>query len=90
MTRRLFLLLIALVAIAPAKANEMRPGYQEFSQKNATDWRLVWKAPLRGGETPDTRTVLPAGCVLTGAVDADKGGLNSLHVREPDGWKKMA
>lgn len=72
MIRRLFLLFIALVAIAPVYADEMRPGYLEFSQKNATDWRLVWKAPLRGGVTPDTRPVLPDSCALTGATERQR------------------
>ncbi|MBK7163603.1 MAG: hypothetical protein IPH79_14475 [Sphingomonadales bacterium] len=65
-------LLFLLVAIAPAYADEMRPGYLEFSQNNATDWRLVWKAPLRGGVTPDTRPVLPDSCALTGATERQR------------------
>jgi hydrogenase/urease accessory protein HupE len=55
-----------LVAMAPASADELRPGYLEFSQSSATDWTLVWKAPLRGGVTPATQPVLPKGCAVQG------------------------
>jgi len=51
-----------LVAITSARADELRPGYLEFSQSSATDWTMVWKAPLRGGVTPATQPVLPKGC----------------------------
>lgn len=72
MIRALFLLFAALLAIAPANADEMRPGYLEFTQQSAAEWRLVWKAPLRGGVTPDTQPVLPDGCTLTGATDRQR------------------
>jgi hydrogenase/urease accessory protein HupE len=45
-----------------ANADELRPGYLEFSQKGAVHWTLVWKAPMRGGVTPATQPVLPTGC----------------------------
>jgi hydrogenase/urease accessory protein HupE len=53
-------------AVAPAHADELRPGYIEFSQSDAQNWRLVWKAPMRGGVTPATQPVLPAGCAVVG------------------------
>lgn len=55
-----------LLTMAPAKADELRPGYLEFIQTSATDWTLVWKAPMRGGVTPATQPVLPKGCAMQG------------------------
>ena len=53
-------------AVAPAQADELRPGYIEFSQRDAQHWRLVWKAPMRSGVTPATQPVLPDGCAVVG------------------------
>ena len=50
----------------PARADELRPGYLEFTQKSAADWSLVWKAPMRGGVTPATQPILPKGCTAKG------------------------
>ncbi len=67
MIRGWLLALLALFcAVAPAQADELRPGYIEFSQSAAQDWRLVWKAPMRSGVTPATQPVLPAGCAVVG------------------------
>jgi hypothetical protein len=55
-------LLLALLVSAPAAADELRPGYLELTQKSAHDWTLVWKSPMRGGVTPNTRPLLPDGC----------------------------
>ncbi|MEQ1538681.1 MAG: HupE/UreJ family protein [Sphingorhabdus sp.] len=61
---RLFgLVMAALFLFAqPARADELRPGYLEFTQKTEADWGLVWKAPMRGGVTPATQPILPRGC----------------------------
>ena len=73
-TRRWVLVGIMLLAgllclpASPAHADELRPGYMEFTQKTATDWALVWRSPMRGGVTRDTRPVLPAGCAMAGDV----------------------
>lgn len=61
---RLFLLLLLALAATSTRADELRPGYLEFTQKSATDWKLVWKSPMRGGFTPATRPVLPKGCTV--------------------------
>ena len=64
---RVWVALLALCcAVAPAQADELRPGYIEFSQSGAQDWRLVWKAPMRSGVTPATQPVLPTGCAIVG------------------------
>ncbi len=64
---RLLLAALMLLGISgAARADELRPGYLEFSQQDATGWLLVWKAPIGGGITAATRPILPAGCVVTG------------------------
>lgn len=62
MTRLWILLIFAFISITPAAADELRPGYLEFTQTDATTWRLVWKAPMRAGITPATQPILPKGC----------------------------
>lgn len=56
-----------------AQADELRPGYLEFTQVTTSDWRLVWKAPLRSGLTPDTLPILPAGCEVEGSPTKEAG-----------------
>lgn len=59
------LFLLALAAPA-AHADELRPGYLEFTQQDALQWALTWKAPIRGGLTPATQPILPEGCTANG------------------------
>ena len=66
---------LLLCLATPAMADELRPGYLEFTQKSASDWRLVWKAPLRGGVTPDTKPVLPPNCTIIGRQDREMQAL---------------
>jgi hydrogenase/urease accessory protein HupE len=47
---------------ASVQADELRPGYVEFTQNTATQWTLVWKFPVQGGFTPSTKPQLPAVC----------------------------
>lgn len=61
-----FLVLLFLLA-SPAKADELRPGYLEFTQSSASEWSLVWKSPMTGGFTPFTAPVLPSGCLVDGS-----------------------
>ena len=68
---RLLSLLLLLALGAPARADELRPGYMEFTQKSATQWVLVWKLPMQGGFTPSTAPHLPEGCGLTGVPQRD-------------------
>jgi hydrogenase/urease accessory protein HupE len=70
-----WLLALLLIVVAPcAHADELRPGYLEFTQHSATDWRLVWKAPMRGGVTPVTQPVLPDGCRIVRRTDRAVSG----------------
>lgn len=63
---RLLLALLAMMVPMAAQADELRPGYIEFTQRDAQNWRLIWKAPMRGGVTPATQPVLPASCTVKG------------------------
>jgi hydrogenase/urease accessory protein HupE len=65
---RLFWLVMAAVLLfaQPAQADELRPGYLEFTQKTDVNWTLIWKAPMRGGLTPATQPILPKGCAANG------------------------
>lgn len=67
MSRLVWLALATLFLIAhPARADELRPGYLEFTQKTEVDWTLIWKAPMRGGVTPSTQPILPKSCTVKG------------------------
>lgn len=57
-------LLLAFALVAPASADEMRPGYLELTQRTATDWRMVWKAPVRGGLATSASPALPKFCAV--------------------------
>jgi hydrogenase/urease accessory protein HupE len=61
------LLGVLLLALAPsAFADELRPGYLEFTQKDEARWNLVWKVPLAAGVPAQSRPVLPRSCEITG------------------------
>lgn len=61
---RLVLALFALLAAIEARADELRPGYMELTQETATEWKLVWKAPILGGLATRARPLLPDFCEL--------------------------
>lgn len=76
---RCLLLFIMLLAIsATARADELRPGYLELTQRSASAWRMVWKAPIKGGLASNAVPILPKYCsavlasrtVVNGAVVA--------------------
>lgn len=76
MILRLWLGLLALLgAMQPAYGDELRPGYLEFTQQGASAWRLVWKAPMRGGVQPETQPMLPEGCTVKGEPERTLGDL---------------
>jgi hydrogenase/urease accessory protein HupE len=55
--------LLALVALAgPAKADELRPGYLEITQKDARVWHVQLKAPVKGGLAASAAPVMPGFC----------------------------
>ena len=73
---RLFALLFALmVSVSGAQADELRPGYLELVQEDASKWRIVWKAPVRGGVTPATQPMLPDNCKLSGEMTREMATL---------------
>ncbi|MFD1768066.1 HupE/UreJ family protein [Sphingorhabdus buctiana] len=59
----------------PAHADELRPGYLEFTEKTQGAWTLVWKAPMRGGLTPQTQPILPNNCVCKGQPSKAVSGI---------------
>lgn len=82
MIRLILLILFGLTATS-ARADELRPGYLEFTQKSASEWSLVWKSPMRGGFTPATRPVVPTNCtikVVTGRAIAGASVTTSYDV----------
>jgi hydrogenase/urease accessory protein HupE len=68
MMRLLAAMLLLMAMVAPAIADELRPGYIEFTQTDRLNWTLVWKAPMRGGVQPATQPVLPSGCAIEGEL----------------------
>jgi hydrogenase/urease accessory protein HupE len=57
-------LLLALAA--PAAADDLRPGYLDFTQRDAVKWSLVWKSPMVAGIPAEARLILPRPCKATG------------------------
>ena len=81
------LLLACLMATAPARADELRPGYLELTQRSAQDWHLVWKAPVLGGLATRARPAFPPFCTLKlgsaelrGAAVVAQGALHCTRV----------
>lgn len=58
-------LLLLLLFAVPAQADELRPGYLELTQRSASDWTLVWKAPVLGGLATRATPQLPDFCTVT-------------------------
>ena len=56
------MLVVLTVLAGSARADDLRPGYLELTQTSPSAWRLVWKAPIRGGLATHAAPVLPAGC----------------------------
>jgi hydrogenase/urease accessory protein HupE len=76
-------LLLGLLFMSPsAHADELRPGYLEFSQTDAMNWHLIWKAPMRGGITPDTQPILPDGCQLSAPYARSRDGAAALSTAD--------
>lgn len=65
--RCLILFVFLIVGTPAAQADELRPGYLELTQLTQSQWRMTWKAPLRGGLVSRSAPVIPASCT------ADRG-----------------
>lgn len=66
MAARLFALLILVtLTIVPARADDLRPGYLALTQKSATAWQVVWKAPIAGGRVTAATPALPRFCSVS-------------------------
>lgn len=76
MSPRAVLLLLALVLFgaAPARADELRPGYLELTQQDASHWKMVWKAPILGGLATRARPAMPPFCTLEPGESRLDGG----------------
>lgn len=67
--------LVTCVALAlPARADELRPGYLELTQRDAAHWQMIWKAPILGGLATRARPALPAFCTTGPAQSRIEGG----------------
>lgn len=60
--RYLVFLIMLLTITATTRADELRPGYLELTQQSASAWRMVWKAPIKGGLASNARPMLPTYC----------------------------
>ena len=67
--------LLLLWFARPVQADELKPGYLELTQRSATTWKLVWKAPLKSGLVGAVNPVLPADCQATEVHQALAGVL---------------
>ena len=57
---------LALIA-CPARADDLRPGYLEWTERSSEQWEVTWKAPLLGGLATRSKPILPAGCSVAQA-----------------------
>jgi hydrogenase/urease accessory protein HupE len=65
---RLLLMLAALLAAIPVRADELRPGYLELTQQDAQHWRMLWKAPVLGGLATRAQPHVPEFCTQSAPV----------------------
>ena len=56
-------LLLALLS-SPARADDLRPGYLDWTENKPGEWAVTWKAPLLGGLATRARPLLPEGCMI--------------------------
>lgn len=60
---RLIITMFALLLMSSTvRADELRPGYLELTQISAKQWRMVWKAPIKGGLATRATPALPNYC----------------------------
>jgi hydrogenase/urease accessory protein HupE len=56
-------LLLALLLVTTARADDLRPGYLEFTETAPGKWQMTWKAPILGGLAAGATPIVPAGCM---------------------------
>jgi len=59
----LTVLLLSLLPI-PAHADDLRPGYLDWTEQTPGVWSVTWKAPLLGGLATRAKPLLPQGCTI--------------------------
>ena len=62
--RAAWLLAFLWLAAAPARADELKPGYLELTQTAPLDWRMTWKAPDKSGLIGVAEPKLPDDCLV--------------------------
>lgn len=62
--RWLLALLLALLASTSAYADDLRPGYLDWTEQTPGEWAVTWKAPLLGGLATRAKPLLPQGCTI--------------------------
>lgn len=58
----LLAMFLAALAIAPAQADELRPGYLDVTQISAHQWRMTFKGPFKTGLANRALPSIPEGC----------------------------
>lgn len=61
------LLCITVLLAFPVRADDLRPGYIEWTEQAPGQWRVTWKAPLLGGLATRAKPILPEGCAVEDA-----------------------
>ena len=60
----LIALVLAMLAIPAAHADDLRPGYLDWTERTPGVWSVTWKAPLLGGLATRAKPLLPQGCTI--------------------------
>jgi hydrogenase/urease accessory protein HupE len=61
---RFWILAVAILWAAPSRADDLRPGYLSLTQVDTIHWRIIWRAPIKGGLASHAAPVLPPRCTL--------------------------
>ena len=57
-------LVLVMLAIPAAHADDLRPGYLDWTEQSPGVWTVTWKAPLLGGLATRAKPLLPQGCTV--------------------------
>lgn len=80
--------LAALLAMAPAKAHELQPGFLELREVGTDRYDVLWKLPSVGGARMQIAPVFPAGCRTPGETRTERVGtawLSTARLECPQG-----